>query len=444
MNDISYKKLYLICLIFCCSILFCNTRVGFSRPGSIIRTPGIIEHEQFNQYIIGFSGEVTHATDLNYASSIYFHSLLADKYHFGLTYNRPASIDIDYIAPPSFASFHIHTQIYKRNNIGINLGIHDVLYESQNDHQISLFALFSYNQPISVDYNIETTFGFGTGYLSFDSHRYTDSSTNTMNNLFVGLKLHTPLMSKNGGVKFLLEYDGWGINMGTSLPVSPAWTIQIGITHLENLAQFGDWDANNTIYQNTPALALGFQMNIPKVKYKKINSSITGLNTIYNQLPYDESIDSLVRHATVLVESLEDSLLFKHQESTSLNMENQLLNQQINSLEDSLRHLKLDLVISEVNLNKAMKYLSNSLNLYYTQNYSLALEETDKAINIYPNLAIAYARKGSIYYKLNDIKRATINWNIALKLDPEYQEVRNVLMEIKQNSSIKENIKLPE
>jgi hypothetical protein len=409
-----------------------------------LRTPGIIEQEQFNQYIIGFAGETTHATNLNFASSIYFHSLLADRYHFGLTYNRPASININNIAPPSFASFHIHTEIFKRNNIGINFGIHDVLYESQNIHQVSLFALFSYMQSINKQYNIETTFGFGTGYLSFDSHRYTDSSINTMNNLFCGLKLHTPFMQKNGGVKFLLEYDGWGINMGTSLPVSYAWTIQLGITHIENLAQFGDWDEENTIYQNAPALALGFQMNIPKIKYKKIKSSISGLNTIYNQLPYDESIDSLVRHATVLVHSLEDSLLFQKQELTNLSIINQLLNQEVANLEDSLRHLQLDLVISDVNLNKAMKYLSNSLNLYYTQNYSLALEETDKAINIYPNLAISYARKGSIYYKLRDIKRATINWNIALKLDPEYKEVRDVLMQIKNNNSINENTILPE
>ena len=37
-------------------------------------------------------------------------------------------------------------------------------------------------QSINKQYNIETTFGFGTGHLSFDSHRYTDSSINTMNN----------------------------------------------------------------------------------------------------------------------------------------------------------------------------------------------------------------------------------------------------------------------
>ena len=35
---------------------------------------------------------------------------------------------------------------------------------------------------------------------------------------------------------------------------------------------------------------------------------------------------------------------------------------------------------------------------------------------------------------MEDIKRATINWNIALKLDPEYVEVRNILIAIKDHT----------
>ena len=60
-------------------------------------------------------------------------------------------------------------------------------------------------------------------------------------------------------------------------------------------------------------------------------------------------------------------------------------------------------------------------------------EYLDKAISLQPNIAIAYARKGSIYYKLNQIDRATLNWNISLKLDPEYSEVREMLNALKDN-----------
>ena len=61
-------------------------------------------------------------------------------------------------------------------------------------------------------------------------------------------------------------------------------------------------------------------------------------------------------------------------------------------------------------------------------------KETDKAIALFPDLAIAYARKGTIYYRLGDEQRATVNWNIALKLDPEYDEVRDILEAMKTNN----------
>ena len=184
-------------------------------------------------------------------------------------------------------------------------------------------------------------------------------------------------------------------------------------------------------------------MNIPKLKYKKVKSSVNDLSSIYNQMPYDESLDSLVRHATILIEALEDSLAQTVQLFNSQQSLNNALKQEINYLEDSLSMVLLDDKIVEINLNKAMKHLSKSLSFYYTQNYRDALEETDKAISIFPNLAIAYARKGSIYYRLGDQDRATVNWNIALKLDPEYEEVREILISLKENDNLNSDI-LPE
>ena len=80
-----------------------------------------------------------------------------------------------------------------------------------------------------------------------------------------------------------------------------------------------------------------------------------------------------------------------------------------------------------------MRHLSTSLRFYYQGNFQQALQEVEKAITLQPNTAVAYARKGSIYYKLNQLDRATLNWNIALKLDPEYTEVRDMLNALKEN-----------
>ena len=65
--------------------------------------------------------------------------------------------------------------------------------------------------------------------------------------------------------------------------------------------------------------------------------------------------------------------------------------------------------------------------------YLSALNQVEKVIKMFPALAIAYARKGTIYYKMGDIQNATINWNLALKYDPEYTEVQKMLLNIKQD-----------
>ena len=46
-------------------------------------------------------------------------------------------------------------------------------------------------------------------------------------------------------------------------------------------------------------------------------------------------------------------------------------------------------------------------------------------------MAIAYARRGTVHYYLNDLKSASMNWNLALKLDPEYSQVKDVLKSLK-------------
>ena len=437
-------------VVFCClSLLQSNTRVAFSRPGSLIRTPGALDLEYFNQYIVGFGGEITHLSDLNYAFSNYFKGVTSTGYNYGIAYtvgHEYLSEDVP-TTPPSRVSFHIHKQIFKRNNIGINLGLHDLLYTTKDPHRISLFTSFSYLQKFNNNYTLESTLGFGTGALSFDSHDYNQSSvsdtTTTAANFFLGFKLHTPLMLEQGGLDFLFEYDGSGINVGASVPLNKAWTINLAITNFGNIAKFGDWAEDGSIFADSPALSIGVQMNIPKIKYKKVKSSVNHLSTIYNQIPYDESIDSLVRQATVIISSLEDSLLQHIQSEETLQSINQSLKQQINYLEDSLSMVLLDDKIVQLNLNQAMKHLSKSLAYYYTQHYKDALDETDKAIALFPDLAITYARKGSIYYRLGDVQRATVNWNIALTLDPEYDEVRTVLMYLQDNQDLKSVI-LPE
>ena len=74
------------------------------------------------------------------------------------------------------------------------------------------------------------------------------------------------------------------------------------------------------------------------------------LSNIYSQMPYDESLDSLIRQATIIITDLEDSLMTQNQEYNTLAFTNEELNQKIDFLQDSLGMSLLDSKILSVNL----------------------------------------------------------------------------------------------
>ena len=49
------------------SLLFCNSRIAFSRPNSFIRTPSQLTGDDFNRFFVGASMETINTTNLNYS-----------------------------------------------------------------------------------------------------------------------------------------------------------------------------------------------------------------------------------------------------------------------------------------------------------------------------------------------------------------------------------------
>ena len=174
------RPIYVLFLTVFLSIIFSNSRVGFSRPGSVIRTPGNINLDHFNQYIVGYSTEITHFSDLNYASSAYFQGVSKEGFYYGISYTTPMANSSEtlntYVG--SQAGVHLHKNIFTRDNVRIIIGVHDILYESNQNHRLSLFSSFSHSYAINPDFYLETTFGFGTGYIAKDSHDYLEGNTN--------------------------------------------------------------------------------------------------------------------------------------------------------------------------------------------------------------------------------------------------------------------------
>ena len=144
-------------------------------------------------------------------------------------------------------------------------------------------------------------------------------------------------------------------------------------------------------------------------------------------------MDSSLYYAGEYIYFLQDSLEILKQNTNTISAQNIELKLNNHHYKDSLNTLILERKINSDTQNTAMRHLSKSLRLYYQGYFKEALQEVDQAIELQPNIAVAYARKGSIYYKLNQLDRATLNWNIALKLDPEYSEVREMLNALKEN-----------
>ena len=143
---------------------------------SILRLPGVSEASAYNQYIIGFSREATHYSDLNYSSAAYIQGILANGYHVGLSYNtnhKFLKLGEKVVSEP-YLSFHLHKSVFKGNNITIDIGVHDMLYTAESPHRVSLFSLFSYSHQFNNKYKFDCSFGLGTGYVSADSHNHTD------------------------------------------------------------------------------------------------------------------------------------------------------------------------------------------------------------------------------------------------------------------------------
>ena len=81
-------------------------------------------------------------------------------------------------------------------------------------------------------------------------------------------------------------------------------------------------------------------------------------------------------------------------------------------------------------IRSALDHMQRGLEFYYKGQYQLALEEYKLVVNLVPNFSMAYARLGSIYYKLQDLENSKLSWEKALELDPSNQSLKIFLKRV--------------
>ncbi len=450
------------------NIILAGTRVAYSRPGMMMRIPTSSNKVAPYLFRTGFSTEIHNFNPFNTAGGLFFDMELSRGFSFGFSAVIPGdtshvkelpngySLETSTYNPPVEFGFHFQQRVYTYNDISLSVGLQDVVFESEqksdeilslNTTLLSLFTVLASEKDLG-DYKMKTYMGFGTGGLaptdpdtmsfvaSEQDTEVSDSATTTNSGVFVGFLLKTPFFVQWGGMDIVGEFDGTGVNVGLRIPLTSDYRLNLGFTHIEQLPEWG-----NRYWSGHPGFSLGLAMMVPRDPLKRIRSGPSSPTNIYGPggigNPVDNTIplhrDSTIVMANVAVETLRDSMALMNNEMRNLLVRLNAMEQNSKFLSDSLSSMKLETNISEKNLNEAMRHLSRSLRYFYAGDYREALKEVDLSLELNPNMALAYARRGSIYYKLGDVQRATINWNLALRYDPEYTDVRNILKALSEN-----------
>ena len=93
---------------------------------------------------------------------------------------------------------------------------------------------------------------------------------------------------------------------------------------------------------------------------------------------------------------------------------------------------------SRLSIKSALDHMQKGMEFYYRGEYEMALKEYELVISLLPNFPIAYARMGSIYYRMGQLKKADRYWDKALELDPSNDSLKAFLRSIRPEVPIEE------
>ena len=433
------------------NVVFASSRVVYTRPGLMMRVP--TSSIQMAPYIFrtGFGLELHNFDPVNTAKGVYFDMELGRGFAAGFSAVQggdTTSLELlpeSQYAPQIEFGFHFQQRLFTYNDISLSAGLQDVVFQNNQDAEqilslntdlLSFFLVLASEKDLG-DYKMNTYMGFGSGGLGpMDSIKVvTDTTQQGNGGVFVGFLLKTPYFARTGGMDIVGEFDGTGVNVGLRIPLTSDYRLNLGFTHIERLP---DWESR--YWTGHPAFSLGLDMAVPRLPSARVPEVGPSGRPLAPGMPMPEGYetvpmyrDSTIAMADFAVRSLRDSISMMDNEMRNLMVQISAIEQETKFLDDSLKVLKLDQNVSDKNMNEAMRHLSRSLRYFYAGDFRESLKEVDLALELQPDLALAYARRGSIYYKLGDVQRATINWNLALRLDPEYDDVRNILKALHEN-----------
>jgi len=441
-------RILIITTVICTGLsVSAQTPLNFSRPGPMLHIPTSSLYSEPYLLRLGVATQSTLGImdTETWNKGAFIETDITRDFRLGISAIQSGSNNNE-----AELAVHIQNRLLTYGETAVGIGVNDISFSTGSSdsteieervRNLSYYVLLARENSFS-DYSLKTYLGVGSGRYGSNFGKFdldtTSSPGDTLKvakdnsiGFFLGLLLNTNIMADRGGLDFLIEFDGTGLNTGVKIPLTQEYKITIGLSNVQNLPYVGD------DIENPPGVGFGLDYYLPRVKSSASKQrggiKVAGVVT-EDGLPTRTVIDSSwhkAQESQLLL--LRDSLRMTATEIEHLNRMVDQLEQRNQVLEDSVASLQLARHVSDAQINQALKHLSRSLRLFYNEEYEDALVEINEALEFNPNLALAYARRGSIYYKLNQIDRATINWNIALQIDPGYDEVRNILRALNEN-----------
>ena len=135
------------------SFINANSRVAFSRPGSLLRTPGATISELYDHaplFSVGFSFESVNLSLPSSSKAIYISTTIKKEYQLGITYTQLADprtkTEIEEETLSTFPEstelgIHLQKRIFSAGNFDIDLGIQDLVF--RNNKEMSNPSMFA-------------------------------------------------------------------------------------------------------------------------------------------------------------------------------------------------------------------------------------------------------------------------------------------------------------
>lgn len=200
------------------------------------------------------------------------------------------------------------------------------------------------------------------------------------------------------------------IDYGFSYPAFSDLEIPYGNHFVGISFKFGSSTVNESALVNHVAPKIETSiLEVPVSALKDDYEPAVLIDTVYVEKFKNIYIEKIVRDTVYVIDTVEVIIGVPESEYNNIIKELEVANMKIRGFRTN---------------NKALIHITNATKYYYSGDYEKAIKECKSAIKIAPDMALAYIKLGSVYYRQGKQDLAMQSWRKAKQLDPNNPELK--------------------